>query len=116
MDKIGVGMTKNQITTLLLNKMAELGSGGNAFDPIVLSGPNSALPHGVPSDRRLQAGELLLFDFGTTFDGYPADITRVFAVGSLDDELRKGYDTVLAANESGIRSVRPGGRAQYVDR
>src|SRR5258708_9542184 len=116
LDKIRVGMTEHQITNLLLNKMAELGSGGNAFDPIVLSGPNSALPHGVPSDRRLQAGELLLFDFGTTFDGYPADITRVFAVGSLDDELRKVYDTVLAANEAGIRAVRPGVTAQDVDR
>src|SRR5450432_1128916 len=116
LNQIRVGMTEHEVTNLLLNKMAELGSGGNAFDPIILSGPNSALPHGVPSDRRLQAGELLLFDFGTTFEGYPADITRTFAVGSLDSELRKVYDTVLAANEAGIRAIRPGVTAQDVDR
>src|SRR5258706_4759198 len=88
---VRVGMTDRQITNILLNHMAELGSGGNAFEPIVLAGANSAQPHGVPGESVLRDGDLLLFDFGTTTDGYPADITRTFAVGEIDPELRTIY-------------------------
>lgn len=116
LSKVRIGMTERQITNILLNTMAELGSGGNAFDPIVLTGANSAQPHGVPGDAIVREGDLLLFDFGTTFEGYPADITRVFAVGDIGDELRKVYGLVLAANEAGIRAVHPGVAAQDVDR
>jgi Xaa-Pro dipeptidase len=114
--KVRIGMTERQITNMLLNTMAEFGSGGNAFDPIVLTGANSAQPHGVPGDSIVREGDLLLFDFGTTHEGYPADITRTFAVGNVSDELRKIYDVVLAANEAGIRAIRPGVAAQDVDR
>ncbi len=116
---IKIGMTEQQITNVLLNELAALGAGGNAFDPIVLGGPNSALPHGVPTHRPIARGDLLLFDYGVLVDGYPSDITRVFAVGEiagLDAELRKIYDTTLAANEAGIRAARPGVAAQDVDR
>ncbi|HLY25729.1 MAG TPA: Xaa-Pro peptidase family protein [Aggregatilineales bacterium] len=116
---IHIGMTEQQIMNILLNELTMLGGGGNAFDPIVLTGPNSALPHGVHGSRAIAAGDLLLFDYGTLVDGYPSDITRVFAVGEisqLDPEFRKIYDTVLAANEAGIRAARPGVTAQDVDR
>jgi Xaa-Pro aminopeptidase len=116
LPKIRIGMTEQQVKNLLLNAMAEFGSGGNAFEPIVLGGPNSALPHGVPSDRPLQRGDLLLFDYGTAFDGYPADITRTFAVDEIDDELKKIYELVRAANAAGVRAIRPGVTAQEVDR
>src|SRR5260221_12593074 len=76
-----VGMTERQITNILLNHMAELGSGGNAFEPTVLAGANSAQPHGVPGDAVLRDGDLLLFDFGPTTDGYPPDVTRAVHVG-----------------------------------
>ena len=114
--EVKIGMTEVQITNLLLNKMAEAGSGGNAFEPIVLTGPNSALPHGVAGSRALQKGDLLLFDWGTTYDGYAADLTRTFGVGELNPELTKIYETVLAANEAGIRVSKPGIAAQEVDR
>ncbi len=114
--RVRVGMTEQQIMNILLNEMAELDGGSNAFDPIVLTGPNTGQPHGVPGKRALQEGELLLFDFGTTVDGYPADITRTFAVGDIDPELRKVYDIVLMANEVGIRAIKPGVVAQDVDR
>jgi Xaa-Pro dipeptidase len=119
LPQIRLGMTELQIMNLLLNEIAALGGGGNAFEPIVLCGPNSALPHGVPSSRTIAAGDLLLFDYGTLVDGYPSDITRVFAVGGIDKlepELRKIYDVVLAANEAGIRAVRPGAIAENIDR
>ncbi len=115
-DEIRPGMTEIQITNMLLNAMAQAGSGGNSFDPIVLAGSNTALPHGIPGDRPLQDGDLLLFDYGTNYQGYASDITRVFAVGKIDDELKKIYETVLAANEAAIRAVKPGVEAQEIDR
>ncbi|HVO42298.1 MAG TPA: Xaa-Pro peptidase family protein [Aggregatilineales bacterium] len=113
---VRIGMTELQIANILLNKMAEAGSGGNAFDPIVLTGPNTALPHGVPGERVLQDRDLLLFDWGTTCEGYAADLTRTFAVGLISSELATIYETVLAANEAGIRAAKPGVAAQDVDR
>jgi Xaa-Pro dipeptidase len=114
--EVKVGMTERQITNILLNRMAAHDGGGNAFDPIVLTGPKTAQPHGVPGDRALQKGELLLFDFGSIVDGYPADITRTFFVGEPDAELRRVYELVLAANSAGIGAIRPGVIAQDVDR
>ena len=62
--RVRVGMTEQQIMNILLNEMAELDGGSNAFDPIVLTGPNTGQPHGVPGKRTLQDGDLLLFDCG----------------------------------------------------
>ncbi len=111
-----IGMTEIQITNILLNHISDLGGGGNAFEPIILTGANSALPHGYPGTAKVQEGDLLLFDFGTKVDGYPSDITRTFAVGSLDDELRRVYDAVLGANRAGVATGKPGIAAQDVDR
>ncbi len=114
--KVRPGMTERQIAAMLASAMTEAGSGGNAFDAIVLSGPNSALPHGGPKDRAVQEGEMLLFDFGATFNAYLADITRTFFVGEPSSDWTNIYNTVLAANEAGIRAAAPGVSAQDVDR
>jgi Xaa-Pro dipeptidase len=111
-----IGMTELQITNILLNHISALGGGGNAFEPIVLTGANSALPHGHPGTTQVQEGDLLLFDYGTKVEGYPSDITRVFAAGSLDAELRRVYETVLGANRAGVAAGKPGIAAQEVDR
>jgi Xaa-Pro dipeptidase len=116
LPKIKVGMTERQVANLLQQAMTDRGSQGNAFDVHVLTGPKSAQPHGAPADVEIQNGDVLLFDFGAAINGYPADITRVFAVGEIDPELVKVYDIVLAANEAGIRAARPGIAAQDVDR
>lgn len=116
LPKVHMGMTERQIANMLVLATMDAGSGGEAFTPIVLSGPNSAKPHGTPTDRTLQENEVLLFDFGTLQGGYPSDITRTFAVGSLSSELTHIYEIVLAANEAGIRAAGPGVPAQEVDR
>ena len=116
LPKIKVGMTERQVVNMLQQAMTDRGAGGTAFDIHVLAGPNSAQPHGFPRDVAIQDGEVLLFDFGAAINGYPADITRVFAVGEIDPELVKVYNIVRAANEAGIRAARPGIAAQDVDR
>jgi Xaa-Pro dipeptidase len=114
--QVRAGMTERDIMNKLLNAMVEAGSEGVAFEPIVLSGPNTAQPHGFAGNRVVSEGELLLFDWGTTHEAYVSDLTRTFAVGDINPELTKIYETVLAANEAGIAAAKPGIAAQEVDR
>jgi Xaa-Pro dipeptidase len=116
LSKIHIGVTEREIANELLLEMMRSGAEGLPFEPIVLSGPKSALPHGAPGDRRVQAGDILLFDFGVNVGGYASDITRTFAVGHVDDELRRVYDVVKRANEAGRLAARPGVEIQAVDR
>ncbi len=81
LDWVQPGMTERQIATRLGEEMSAAGSQGVAFNPLVQTGPNSALPHGFITDRALQADEFLLIDFGGAVEGYPADITRTFCLG-----------------------------------
>ena len=114
--KIHIGMTEREIANELVLEMLRGGAESLPFEPIVLTGPNSALPHGVQGDRQLQSGDLLLFDFGLSMGGYASDITRTFAVGNVGDELRQAYDVVKRANEAGRKAARPGVEIQEVDR
>ncbi len=80
-----------------------------AFDTIVASGPNGALPHARPGDRRLQAGDLVVLDFGGVYDGYCVDITRTVSVGAPGAEARRVHDAVAAAQLAAVAAVRPSG-------
>lgn len=96
------GMSERQIASELCSRL--LGKGGEtiSFGPIVLGGPKSALPHGVPDERPVAVGEFLLIDFGTAYNGYHCDITRTFVVGSEpDDRMRDVYEAVRAGNAAG---------------
>jgi Xaa-Pro dipeptidase len=110
------GMTEREITGLLVIEQLKRGGGKHPFEPIVLSGPNSALPHGEPGDRRVALGEPLLFDFGTSVSGYASDITRTFSVGQPSARLAEIYEIVKAANAAGRGAAGPGVVAQDVDR
>ncbi len=110
------GMTERQIAERLLAEMTAQGSQGVAFEPLVQTGPNSALPHGMLTDRVLGADEFLLIDYGGRYADYPADITRTFCLGKPSAEMQKIYDTVLAANEAAIRAAGPGVAMGDVDR
>ena len=85
------------------------------FQPIVAAGPNSANPHATVSDRKLQKGDLLLFDWGASVDGYFSDLTRTFAVGELDEELKRIYEIVKLANQAGRQAAKPGAACAAVD-
>src|SRR5436190_3671874 len=87
-----------------------------AFEPLVLTGPRSALPHGHPGATRLAEGDLLIVDIGVTVDGYAADITRTFVVGgSPDERQREIFELVHAAERAGIEAVRAGEPTCAVD-
>ncbi len=96
--------------------MRKLGSQGVSFDFIVVSGKNSSLPHGVPSDKRIEVGDFVTMDFGAVVEGYRSDMTRTVAVGCVSAEQRKVYDTVLSAQKAAIAAVRPGLVCKEIDK
>jgi Xaa-Pro dipeptidase len=110
------GMTERAIAERLSNELLAQGCTGSSFESLVQTGPNSALPHGFVTDRVLQKDDFLLIDFGGMMDGYPADITRTFCLGTPSAEMQKIYDTVLAANTAARETVRPGVAMGAVDK
>ena len=109
------GMTEQEIAAKLQYDMLRFGAEKMSFDPIVVSGPNGSLPHGVPSEKVIQAGEFVTMDFGCVYRGYCSDMTRTVAVGSVTDEMRRVYDTVLAAQLAGIAAAKAGATGRAVD-
>jgi Xaa-Pro aminopeptidase len=98
-------------------EMRRLGAGGPSFATIVASGPNGAKPHHRPSDRRVEAGELTVLDFGSTVDGYCSDMTRTVWVGGLrTDEQTRMVEVVAASQAAGVAAVRAGVACAEVDR
>lgn len=109
------GMTEREIALEIDYWMMRNGSEGVSFDTIVASGPNGSLCHAIPSDRRVQKGDLITMDFGAVIGGYHADMTRTVAIGQISPELRRMYDTVLAAQLSALKAIRPGVLCSDVD-
>ena len=110
---IQVGRTEREIAAYLQYKMLSYGGEKMSFEPIVVSGPNSSMPHGVPSDKPVAAGDFITMDFGCVKYGYCSDMTRTVAVGHVTEEMEKVYHTVLSAQQAGIAAARAGisGRA-----
>lgn len=102
------GRTEKEVANELEMFMRGQGADSSSFDMIVASGWRSALPHGVASDKVIEAGELVTLDFGAYYKGYCSDITRTLAVGDISDELRNIYDTVLKAQLAGVAGTKAG--------
>jgi len=110
------GMTEKEMAWLLEKEMRESGAEDLSFPSIVASGPNSALPHAIPSDRVWQAGEPLLFDWGAKLHGYCSDISRTLVSGPGDKTSQKVYQTVIDAQQKAIDTIRHGVSTVAVDR
>ena len=116
LPRLHAGMTEIEAKIELEFEMLRLGSEGTAFDTIAAAGVNGSLPHAVPSDHVIQAGELLTLDFGATWRGYLSDITRTVAFGRVSSELKAVYDTVHDAQQLALDFIGPGKRCCDVDR
>jgi Xaa-Pro dipeptidase len=111
------GMTERDVMASLSLALMEAGSGPLPFEGIVLAGERAALPHGGPTDREINVGDVLLLDFGARKEGYISDITRTFAVGRpLEGKHKAVYEAVKAANAAGRAAARPGVTCEEVDR
>ena len=115
LTKIKPGMTELALQAELIYCLYKNGATGLAFDPIVVSGPNTSLPHGVAGERVIQEGDFITMDFGALYQGYCADMTRTVAVGYATEEMKKVYDTVLQAQLAGIAATRAGIPGKDVD-
>ncbi len=109
------GQTEREVASRLEFNMRKHGADAIAFDTIVASGQRGALPHGRATDKVIQAGELVTFDFGARYDGYNSDITRTVAVGKPTDRQREIYNLVLEAQLAGCEAVKPGAICREVD-
>jgi len=113
---IKIGMTEKELSSELVTQLLKHGSEPEMpFSPIVSGGPNSANPHASPTERKLQAGDLLVIDWGATCDGYISDLTRTFAVGEVDEEYQKIHKIVQESNAAGRAAAKPGVPCSNVD-
>lgn len=115
LDFIKAGKSEKEIQLELDFYMLSHGAEALSFDTIALSGKNTSMPHGVPSDKTVSSGEFVLIDFGAVVNGYHSDMTRTVCVGKPDDEMRKVYDTVLKAQLAGLSAVREGISCKELD-
>jgi len=112
---VRAGQRERDVAADIDDRIRRGGFEGPAFDTIVASGPNSALPHARPGDRMLQAGDLVVLDFGGVYDGYCVDITRTVSVAEPGSEARRVFEAVAEAQMAAIRAVRPGAAVTDVD-
>ena len=113
--RLKVGMTELELQAELIYCLYKNGATGLAFDPIVVSGPNTSLPHGVAGERVIREGDFVTMDFGASYMGYCSDMTRTVAVGYATEEMKKIYNTVLQAQLAGIAASRAGVPGEAID-
>ena len=114
-EKVRPGMTELDAAWEIEKFMRENSSQPVPFEVIVQSGPNSAMPHARPSERRINEGEPILVDIGAKIEGYASDITRTFCLGKPDATFKKVYDIVLGAQLAALALVKEGMTGEYAD-
>ena len=115
LSRLKAGMTELELQAELIYCLYKNGATGLAFDPIVVSGPNTSLPHGVAGERVIREGDFVTMDFGASYQGYCSDMTRTVAVGFATEEMQKIYNTVLEAQLAGLAISKAGVPGKQID-
>ena len=108
LDYIRPGRTERDVALELEFYIRRQGAEAAAFDFIVVSGANTSLPHGVPTEKPIGSGEFVTMDFGAVVEGYHSDMTRTVAVGAVSEEQERVYDIVLQAQLAALSVLKPG--------
>ncbi len=116
LSRIKAGVSEKEIMLDMEFFIRKNGSEGVSFDFIVVSGKNSSLPHGVPTDKIIENGDFVTMDFGAVIDGYHSDMTRTVAVGGITEKQQLVYDTVLKAQALALNSINPNVKCKKVDK
>lgn len=114
-QKISIDWSEKAVADLILSTLREYGCEKEAFDVIAVSGKNASLPHGKPSQRKLQKGDMLTLDYGGFLDGYVGDMTRTVFLGDVDKRWSDYYTWLLEAQELGLSLLKPGIKAKDLD-
>lgn len=109
------GMTEKELEAELIYRLYRSGAEGLSFPPIVVSGPNTSMPHGVAGDKKIAPGDFITMDFGVKLQGYCSDMTRTVAFGYAAPKMRKIYDIVLRAQKEAISMTRAGRTGAEID-
>jgi Xaa-Pro aminopeptidase len=115
LPEVTAGRTEREFAVLLERAMVDLGAEALAFDTIVASGPNGAIPHHRPGDRAFAAGDLITVDCGARYGGYHADMTRTVALGEPAAWQREVYEIVATAQRAGVEAATAGTDVRTVD-
>ena len=113
---LSLKMSEMEVAAHLDNKIRTYGASGNAYQTIVASGVNSALPHALPSTKIIDEGDLVIIDAGAVVDGYRSDMTRTFVVGAPTQRQQRYLTTVLEAQEEATNMLKPGLQCAELDR
>lgn len=109
------GVSELDLSIEIAHQSRLLGSEGEPFPIIVVSGPRASMVHGKPSEKKIKSGDLVIMDFGCTVNGFVSDITRTVAVGKATKEQKKIYKLLQDAKEAAIEQVRPGMNGMTLD-
>ena len=115
LGRIGAGMSEKEAVAELNYVCAKNGSDAPSFDPIVAAGPNGAMPHAVPGERKMQKGDLVTADFGCMVNGYHSDMTRTFAIGNIDEQSKEIYEIVKTAQQMALDVLKSGIPGKVLD-
>lgn len=115
-SQIAEGKSEMEILSTIEYEVKKRGITKMSFSTMVLTGANSALPHGEPGDNKIKRGDFVLFDLGVVIDGYCSDITRTVAFGDISEEQSRIYNTVLTSGLHAIDICKPGTSIADVDR
>lgn len=113
--QLRAGMAENDVAALLEYEMRKAGAQGTSFATIVGSGARGALPHGIASEKVIQAGEVIVIDFGVNYQGYMSDCTRTVALGAQPKDVMDVYGWLREAQQLGLNCIKPGVSSRSVD-
>lgn len=111
-----IGMTEQQVADEIQRFLLSLGAEGLSFPTICVSGSRTEFPHGEPSDKVIEKGDLVTIDMGAIVNGYCGDMTRTVAMGHVTEQQREVYDIVLRAQRAGLAAVKTGAKCFDVDK
>ena len=114
-EDITAGITEKQAAWLLEKKLREAGADALSFPVICASGENSAMPHAIPQNKKIEEGEPILFDWGVKLNGYCSDISRTLFIGKPDAMFKKVFNTVYDAQKRAIDAIKPGITGKAID-
>lgn len=114
-NDIRPGVSEKEIAAKLEYYMKCNNADGFSFDTIVASGPNSAIPHAVPTDRLFMNGDFVTMDFGCIYKGYCSDMTRTVVVGKASEKQKQIYNVVLQAQKKALYNIKPGMLGKQID-
>ena len=110
------GMSEAEVSGYARYIMEKEGAEGAAFDPFLMSGVNACLPQRFSSEKKLQKGELFIFDMGAKYQGYCSDLTRTISFGGITSKQEEIYEVAFAAQQKALKAVRPGIPASEIDK